>query len=69
MAMARKRLAPPRLAAIRPNTMLAVASVPGKIPEQWRAAGPLWMAWPDAEGADLAVEMTAAQLRDRLAAR
>jgi hypothetical protein len=48
--------------------MLAVASVPGKHPEEWRQAWPLWMAWPHAAGAVYAVEMTAAQLRARLAA-
>jgi hypothetical protein len=69
MALAREVLAPPPLDAISADTMLAVASVPGKLPEEWQEAWPLWMAWPHAAGAIYAVEMTAAQLRARLAAR
>ena len=61
-------LAPPPLDGLDDGTMLAVASVPGKVPEEWREARPLWMAWPHAAGAIYAVEMTAAQLRARLAA-
>lgn len=57
---------PPPLEGISGNVMLAVAPAPGKVPEQWRPAGPLFIGWPHAEGADLAVEMTAAQLRDHL---
>ena len=45
-------LAPPELSNLDSSTMLAVASVPGKIPEEWRDAYPLWMAWPHAAGAD-----------------
>ena len=69
MAFARDGgLAPPELPGIPDDTMLAVASVPGKVPEEWRDAWPLWMAWPHAADAIYAVEMTAAQLRARLAA-
>jgi alkylhydroperoxidase family enzyme len=67
MELAREALAPKPLGELRDSTMLAVASVPGKHPEEWRQAYPLWMAWPHATGAVLAVEMTAAQLRARLA--
>jgi len=49
--------------------MLAVAPVPGKLPEEWREAWPFWIAWPHAAGAVYAMEMTAAQLRGILAAR
>lgn len=57
-------LAPPPLGNLPDSTMLAVASVPGKIPEEWQPAGFLHMAWPHADGAWIhAVEMTAAQLR------
>ena len=50
--------------------MLAVAAVPGKILEEWRhAAYGVWVGWPHAAGAAEAEEMTAAQLRDLLAAR
>jgi agmatine/peptidylarginine deiminase len=66
-ALARRALAPPPLGDLPGSTMLAVASVPGKIPEEWQQAYPLWMAWPHAAGAVCAVEMTAAQLRARLA--
>jgi hypothetical protein len=66
--MAREALAPPPLGRLPGDTMLAVASVPGKLPEEWRQAYPLWMAWPHAADAVYAVEMTAAQLRARLAA-
>ncbi len=61
-------LAPPPLDGLDAGTMLAVASAPGKIPAEWREAWPLFMAWPHAAGAVYAVEMTAAQLRARLAA-
>jgi hypothetical protein len=68
-AIAREAMAPPPLGRLPGSTMLAVASVYGKIPEEWQPAGPhLFMAWPHAAGAELAVEMTAAQLRDWLAA-
>jgi hypothetical protein len=63
-----ERLAPPPLPDLAGDTMLAVASVPGKLPEEWREAWPLWYAHPHAAGAIYAVEMTAAQLRARLAA-
>jgi hypothetical protein len=69
MAMARKVLAPPPLDQLCDCTMLAVAPVPGKIPEEWRDAWPLFMAFPHAAGAVHAEEMTAAQLRAILAAR
>ena len=71
MELARKALAPPPLDEISAGTMLAVASVPGKVPEEWRPVTPwAWIAWPHAAGARLcAMEMTAAQLRDLLAAR
>lgn len=59
-------LAPPPLPVLADDVMLAVGSAPGKAPEQWRPAGPLFIGWPHAAGADLAVEMTAAQLRDHL---
>ena len=59
---------PPPLDEVPDGVMLAVASVPGKLPEEWQEAYPLWMAWPHAAGAVYAVEMTAAQLRARLAA-
>ena len=51
--------------------MLAVAAAPGKVLEEWRhAALGCWIAWPHATGAAVhAEEMTAAQLRDLLAAR
>ena len=60
-------LPPPPLDKLDDGAMLAVASVPGKLIEEWREAYPLWMAWPHAAGAVYAVEMTAAQLRARLA--
>jgi hypothetical protein len=64
----RDKLAPPPLHRLGPDIMLAVAPVPGKMPEEWRPAWPLWMAWPHAAGSAVcAEEMTAAQLRDRLA--
>jgi len=64
------RLAPPPLDRLGADTMLAVAPVPGKVLEEWRhAALGAWMAWPHADGAVHAVEMTAAQLRAILAAR
>jgi len=66
--LAREAFAPKPLAELPASTMLAVASVPGKHPEEWREAWPLWMAYPHAAGADITVEMTAAQLRARLAA-
>ncbi len=71
MAYARSGgLAPPELPGIPGDTMLAVAAVPGKILEEWRHAGPgCWIAWPHAADAIHAEEMTAAQLRDLLAAR
>lgn len=65
--IARERLAPPPLGQLAGDVMLAVASVPGKIPEEWRPAYPLFMAWPHAADAVYAVEMTAAQLRALLA--
>jgi hypothetical protein len=50
--------------------MLAVAAVPGKVPEEWRPAAPgVWVGWPHAAGAIHAEEMTAAQLRDLLTER
>ena len=61
-------MAPPPLDELAADTMLAVASVPGKVPEEWRPAYPLFMAWPHAADAVYAVEMTAGQLRARLAA-
>jgi alkylhydroperoxidase family enzyme len=67
MEFAREALAPKPLGQLPDSTMLAVASVPGKHPEEWREAWPLWMAYPHAAGAVYAVEMTAAQLRARLA--
>jgi hypothetical protein len=70
MALPRKVLAkPPPLDRLAGTTMLAVASAPGKVPEEWREAYPLFMAWPHAVEACYAVEMTAAQLRDHLAGR
>ncbi len=61
---------PPPLDAIGPDVMLAVATVRGPEPWQWREAAPgAFMAWPDAIGASCAEEMTAAQLRAILAAR
>ena len=70
MELAREVLAPPPLDQLAGDVMLAVASVPGKIPEEWRAAGFLHMAWPHAADAWVhAMEMTAGQLRDRLAER
>ncbi len=69
MTLARQVLAPPPLARLGADVMLAVASVPGKIPEEWRDAYPLWIAWPHAADAIHAVEMTAAQLRAILAER
>ncbi len=68
LAICRDFWAPPPLGGLSADTMLAVASVPGKIPEEWQEAYPLWMAWPHAAGAIYAVEMTAGQLRARLAA-
>jgi len=68
MELAREAFAPKPLRDLPDSTMLAVASVPGKLPEEWREAWPLWMAYPHATGAVYAVEMTAAQLRARLAA-
>jgi hypothetical protein len=52
--------------------MLAVATVPGKLPEEWQDKGawPFWIAWPHAAGAAVhAEEMTAGQLRAILADR
>lgn len=69
IAEARAYLAPPPLPGLGADVMLVVAAVPGKVPEQWQEAGPLWFAWPHAEGAWLAEEMTAAQLRTRLDTR
>ena len=71
MEMARKVLAPPPLADLDGGTMLAVASVPGKLPEEWQDKGawPFWIAWPHAAGAIHAEEMTAAQVRDLLTER
>jgi hypothetical protein len=71
MEMARKVLAPPPLADLDGGTMLAVASVPGKLPEEWQDKGawPFWIAWPHAADAIHAEEMTAAQLRDLLTGR
>jgi len=64
------RHVPPPLDAIGPDVMLAVATVRGPEPWQWREAAPgAYMAWPDAIGAIHAEEMTAAQLRAILAAR
>ena len=67
MELAREALAPKPLASLPDGTMLAVASAPGKYPEEWRQEWPLWMAHPHATGAVYAAEMTAAQLRARLA--
>ena len=65
--------APPSLAILPASTMLAVAPVPGKLPEEWRAVRVSWcrvfIAWPHAADAIHAEEMTAAQLRAVLAAR
>jgi hypothetical protein len=69
LALAREALAPPEPGRLDDDTMLAVASVPGKLPEEWREVYPLWMAWPHAADAIYAVEMTAAQLRAILAGR
>jgi hypothetical protein len=70
MAIAREMLAPPPLAGLGADVMLAVAAVPGKILEEWRhAAYGVWIAWPHAADAIHAEEMTAAQLRAILAAR
>ena len=70
MEMARKVLAPPPLDGLDGGTMLAVASVPGKVPEEWRPVAPgVWIAWPHAAGAIHAKEMTVGQLRDLLTAR
>jgi len=63
-------LAPPPLDDLDGSAMLAVGAVPGKILEEWRhAAYGVWVGWPHAQGAAEAEEMTAAQLRDLLAAR
>ena len=67
MELAREALAPKPLGDLPDDIMLAVASAPGKYPEEWRQAWPLWMAHPHATGAVYAAEMTAAQLRARLA--
>jgi hypothetical protein len=71
MELAREVLAPKPLGDLPDGTMLAVASVPGKFPEEWQDQGarPFWFAWPHATGATMAEEMTAAQLRAILAAR
>lgn len=62
--------APPPLDGLGDDVMLAVASVPGKVPQEWRPVTPwAWIAHPHAEGAAYAMEMTAGQLRDLLAAR
>ena len=70
-AIAREMLAPPPLSNLPDGTMLAVAPVPGKIPEEWQPCGawPFWIAWPYAAGACHAEEMTAGQLRDYLTTR
>ncbi len=63
-------MAPPPLAGLGTDVMLAVAPVPGKILEEWRhAAMGVWIAWPHAADAIHAEEMTAAQLCAILAAR
>jgi hypothetical protein len=63
-------MVPPKLDAIGPDAMLAVAPVRGAEPWQWREVAPgAFIAWPHAIGAIYAAEMTAAQLRDHLAAR
>ncbi len=70
LAICRDFWAPPPLGGLSADTMLAVAAVPGKILEEWRHAGlGVWIAWPHAADAIHAEEMTAAQLRDLLAAR
>jgi hypothetical protein len=61
---------PPPFDAIGPDVMLAVATVRGPEPWQWREAAPgAYIAWPHAAGAVHAEEMTAAQLRAILAGR
>ncbi len=70
LAALHDRWAPPPLAGLGGDTMLAVAAVPGKILEEWRhAAYGVWIAWPHAADAVHAEEMTAAQLRAILAER
>jgi hypothetical protein len=71
LTLAREMLAPPPLDRLAADTMLAVASAPGKIPEEWQDKGawPFWIAWPHAVDAVHAEEMTAAQLRAILAGR
>lgn len=71
MEQARRVLAPPPLDQLADDTMLAVASVPGKVPEEWQPVTPwAWIAWPHAADAWIcAMEMTAAQLRVLLAAQ
>ena len=71
LALARMIKAPPPLYDLGADTMLAVASVPGVVPEEWQDKGayPFFIAWPHAIGAVSAEEMTAAQLRALLAAR
>jgi len=70
MEIARETFAPPPLDRLPAGTMLAVAAVPGKVPEEWRPVAPgVWIAWPHAAGAIHAEEMTAGQLRDLLTAR
>lgn len=68
--MVREVLAPGVLAWLPADTMLAAASVPGKVLEEWRHADfGVWIAWPHAVDAVHAEEMTAGQLRAILAAR
>jgi hypothetical protein len=70
MALAGEWSAPPPLADLPADTMLAVAAVPGKVLEEWRHADfGVWIAWPHAVDAIHAEEMTAGQLRAILAAR
>jgi len=67
----REEWAPPPLHLLADATMLAVASTPGKIPEEWREEYPLFIAWPHAAGAwssPATREMTAAQVRGQLTA-
>lgn len=68
--LARSVKAPPQLFDLDDGTMLAVGTVPGTCPEEWRpVADGAWIGWPHAEGAAYAEEMTAAQLRAELARR
>ena len=63
---------PPPLAETGAGVKLAVAAVPGEIPEEWTYAAPgAWFAWPEAAAVAQwhAEVMTAGQLRALLAAR